>query len=79
MLDNNLGISRFGFIAGKKVSKKAVDRNTAKRRLRSCIEEKWLGLLGKDVLFVLKNKIVGVSREDLCKEMDSVMEKIKES
>lgn len=32
---NNLSLSRFGFVVGTNVSKKAVDRNLVKRRLRA--------------------------------------------
>jgi len=34
---NNLEASRFGFLVGVKVSKKAVDRNKVKRRLRAIV------------------------------------------
>ena len=36
-LDNNLNVSRFGFIVSKKISKKAVLRNKIKRRLRELV------------------------------------------
>lgn len=36
---NNLPHSRFAFIVGKKVSKKAVERNKVKRRLREATRE----------------------------------------
>ena len=34
---NNLGVSRFAFVAGQKASKKATQRNKAKRRLREIV------------------------------------------
>jgi ribonuclease P protein component len=34
---NSLGVSRFAFVAGQKASKKAVERNRIKRRLRELI------------------------------------------
>lgn len=37
---NNLKSSRFGFVVSKKFSKKAVDRNKVKRRLRELIRIK---------------------------------------
>jgi len=37
---NKLKVSRFGFIVGKKYSKKAVLRNKIKRRLREIIRER---------------------------------------
>lgn len=39
ILPNKLKISRFGFIIGKKYSKKAVLRNKIKRRLREVVRE----------------------------------------
>lgn len=39
-LKNNLEYSRFGFVAGIKFSKKAVDRNRIKRLLREAVKEK---------------------------------------
>lgn len=36
-MENNLSQSRFGFVVGKKVSKKATVRNKIKRRLRASI------------------------------------------
>lgn len=37
MAKNNLGNSRFGFIVGKTVSKKATSRNRLKRRIRDLV------------------------------------------
>lgn len=34
---NNLLVSRLGFLVGKKISKKAVERNKVKRRLRAAV------------------------------------------
>jgi len=38
LIKNNLKITRFGFVVGYKVSKKAVVRNKAKRRLREAVK-----------------------------------------
>ena len=35
---NELGIPRFGFVVGKKISKSAVARNQIKRRLRALVQ-----------------------------------------
>ncbi len=37
---NNLETSRFGFVVGQKISKKAVLRNKVKRRLRETVKKK---------------------------------------
>ncbi len=41
MFKNGLDINRFGTIVSTKVSKKAVDRNRVKRRIRSVIENEF--------------------------------------
>lgn len=38
LVKNNLKITRFGFVVGYKVSKKAVLRNKVKRRLRETVK-----------------------------------------
>lgn len=40
IVENNLKVSRFGFVVGKKFSKKAVLRNKIKRRLREQVRVK---------------------------------------
>ncbi|HET9946969.1 MAG TPA: ribonuclease P protein component, partial [Patescibacteria group bacterium] len=59
MQKNNLSYNRFGFVAGKAVSKLATERNHIKRIFRSHIEQRWLGRSGGyDILFVLRPGIV---------------------
>jgi ribonuclease P protein component len=55
-LDNNLGISRFGFLASKRLFPRAVQRNLIKRRFRETIRQ----LLdeidkGKDIILIIKS------------------------
>ena len=54
---NNLSTSRFAIVVGVKVSKKAVDRNRLKRRIRGIVE-KHLGsiAIGYDVMFLVKKE-----------------------
>lgn len=40
VIENNLEVSRFGFLVSQKVSKKAVVRNKIKRRLRELLKTK---------------------------------------
>lgn len=52
---NNLSYSRFGFIASKKIDKRAVKRNKAKRLLRTCLESLQPQIMaGYDMLFILR-------------------------
>jgi len=73
---NTLSHSRFGFVVGKTIDKRAVVRNRIKRVFRSIIEEKWLDTYGQDVLFILNKNTVNATRENMQKETDSVLHKI---
>lgn len=44
IIKNNLGFGRFGLIIGAKISKKAVERNKLRRRLREVIKKNLSGL-----------------------------------
>lgn len=53
--ENDLGLSRFGFVVSKKIDKRAVTRNKAKRFFRSYIEQNLEKIKpGHDFLFILK-------------------------
>ncbi len=71
---NSLPFSRFGFIISKKIDKRSVVRNRARRVIRSCIEE----LLGKikegyDMLFILQKNAVDKKRHDFYNEIEKVL------
>jgi len=52
---NNLPYNRYGYIASKKNSKKAVERNRAKRVFRALVEKENIKE-GFDMLFILKKE-----------------------
>ncbi len=64
---NNLPISRFSVVASLKVSKKAVERNTLKRRLREIVRRDILpqAKAGYDGILLTKKGLLAVSYEDL--------------
>ncbi len=65
-LENNLNRTRFGFIVSKKVSKKAVARNTVKRRLREQIRLKLTKFKkGFDIVIIAKKNIVRKESKDI--------------
>lgn len=65
-----------GIVASLKVSKKAVDRNRAKRLIRSIIEELWDKIIpGYDILFILKKEVVGKKRKELYLPIKNILEK----
>lgn len=71
---NDLTLSRFGFIASKKIDKRAVVRNRIKRVVRSCIEE-MLGKIveGYDMLFIISKNATLQKRDVLYSEIESVL------
>ena len=73
IVENNLEISRFGFIVSNKISKKAVERIRIKRLLREVVRLKWDKIKsGFDVLFIFRGKEVKKSFQ----EIDIVVEKL---
>ena len=72
--NNNLNISRFGFLVGTKISKKAVARNKVKRRLRESIYLKLNKIKsGFDVVFLTKPEIVYKSYDEINTAVESVL------
>lgn len=67
---NNLPESRFGFVIGKAVDKRAVVRNRIRRLFRSCIEDMREEIVsGHDMLFFLKRGIIEKEKEVLSAEL----------
>jgi len=53
LLKNGLTVSRFGFIVGQKVSKKATTRNKVKRRMRAAVKKELPNIKpGFDIILV---------------------------
>ncbi len=65
--ENNLNYPRFAFIVSKKVSKRAVDRNRAKRLLKELVR-KYFGLIsgkGFDIIFIARKSILSKKLQNL--------------
>ncbi len=76
---NSLDFPRFAFIASKKFSKRAVDRNRAKRLLREAVRNR-LDKLSKfhyDFIFIAKKNILGKKLNDVLKEIDDIILELK--
>ena len=72
--ENKEGVSRFGFVASKKIDKRATVRNRIKRVLRSCIEGNMSSIkAGYDLLFILRKEAVGKSRQEMCSSVSLVL------
>lgn len=76
--ENGLAFSRFGFVIGKRVDKRAVVRNRSKRLLRSCIEELLSRINGSyDMLFIIHKKLTDASHDDIMDEVLTALKKTK--
>ena len=75
---NNSDISRFGFLVGIKISKKAVERNLVKRRLRESVKSK-LNIIksGYDIVFFTKPEIAEKNFKEIDETVSSVLIKAK--
>lgn len=67
--------SRFGFVVGKSVDKRATARNRIRRLIRSCIETLLPNIKqGHDILFFPKREILVMKQEDLYNEVHTFFE-----
>lgn len=73
---NQLGVSRFAFVTGLKVSKSAVKRNRVRRRLRE-ITRKHLGAIapGYDVMVMTRVGVLGLEFGEMEKELAGLFKK----
>ena len=73
---NRLPVSRFAVVVGTKVSKKAVERNRLRRKIRALLEERLEEMKpGYDVAMIVRPKAMEVSKEELEKEIIKVLKK----
>jgi ribonuclease P protein component len=73
MVRNDLPFSRFGFIVGTKISKKAVLRNKLRRRIRELVRKKIEKIeKGYDIVFIAQP---GLEKRDF-RELKEILNKI---
>ena len=65
---NKVGYPRAGFIASKKLSKRAVDRNRAKRLMREVFRLNKHRLAPVDIIFIARKGILGKKYQDVEKD-----------
>ena len=70
--------SRFGMVVSTKISKKAVDRNKAKRKVREAIRN-YLDKInnGYDAIVLARKGLLTIEQEDLDKELKKALEESK--
>jgi len=77
-LKNNKGKNRFAIIIGKKVSKKAVERNKIKRKVKAIILKENSKLKSNyDCVFIVLPEIVKKSNKEIDDQIITIFQKIK--
>lgn len=78
MAENGLEYSRFGFVVGQKISKKAVDRNTIKRRLSEAVFNHIKEIRsGVDIVILPSPQILNKEYSEIQKEIEGLLKKAK--
>ncbi len=77
---NNLGFPRFAFIASRKFSKKAVERNRAKRLLRESVRLLFSEFKDKgyDIIFIARKYILNGKIQDVLEDMRYLLKYLRE-
>ncbi|MCX6789466.1 MAG: ribonuclease P protein component [Candidatus Gribaldobacteria bacterium] len=71
--ENQLPLSRAGFVCSKKTAKRAVDRNKIKRQLRESMRRIWPQIAtGYDLVLIVRGPLIGKPFD----EMQAVLEKL---
>lgn len=77
ILKNNLDESRFCVIISAKISKKAVERNKIKRRIRAIINQDLKQIKkGFDIIIIVTKNIIDLNFSDLELEIEDSLKKI---
>lgn len=75
-INNNLNISRFGFIISSKISKKAVERNKIRRQLEEVISLNYNSIKqGLDVVVMVKPEITNKQNKEIRDTLLKILEK----
>lgn len=74
---NKLDFSRFTVLVNKKVSKKAVDRNKLKRRIREILKKELDNLVCSDIIVICQPQALDLELADLKKIIKSILNKLR--
>ena len=71
---NDLQVSRFGLIIGKKISNKAVIRNRLKRQLREIIKNNLFNIKpGFDIVIITKPEIINKNYQEIKNDLEKLL------
>jgi ribonuclease P protein component len=71
---NDLQVSRFGLIIGKKISNKAVIRNRLKRQLREIIKNNLFNIKpGFDIVVITKSEIINKNYQEIKNDLEKLL------
>lgn len=71
---NDLQVSRFGLIIGKKISNKAVIRNRLKRQLREIIKNNLFNIKpGFDIVIITKPEIINKNYQEIKNDFEKLL------
>jgi len=66
LAENKLAFSRFGFVTGLKISKKAVERNRIRRQMQEVIRINLADIqTGFDVVIMVKKEVLGKGYQEI--------------
>lgn len=75
---NSLPVSRFAFVVGQKVSKKATVRNRIKRRIREAVKKELPNInAGLDTVWVALRGLENKNTEEIKKDVKCLLQKAK--
>ena len=74
---NSAGLLRLGVVISKSIDKRAVVRNTLRRRIKEWVRKLTPPpIQAKDIIFLLKKEAVLAPREKIYEELNAIKEKI---
>ncbi len=75
---NKKNVSCFAFVVSKRIDKRAVVRNSLKRKIRSAVEQIFDNIeTGYNFVFYPKQEVLGATREQILGEVNEILLKNK--
>ena len=76
--ENQLPLSRAGFVCSKKTAKRAVDRNRVKRQLRESMRRVWPQIAaGYDLVLIIRAPLMGKPFDEIQAALEKLLKKAR--